>query len=253
MTAVVGILCSDGAIVGTDSAVTFASGQHRTIEQPTEKLGIVGDSVIIAGTGQVGLGQRFTDVVQNAWEAKVFSNPTPALHKAKTLCKYACEDFAYTSTRSGSYGALVAFVADNRAQLCEFSLNDFQSELKTEQLWYCSMGSTQSITDSFLALLRDILWTEGPPSLTDAVFAATWTLDHAVAVNPGGVNAPVRIARLCHGPDGQFKGEILEDSELQEHRQNVDGAKRCLLDYCKGLHTADTETPKVPRPSLGSR
>ena len=252
MTAVVGIQCPDGVIIGTDSALTLTSGLTRTIEQPAEKLVIIGDSVIVAGTGQVGLGQRFTDVVQKAWEAKVFSNPTPALHKAKTLCKNALEDFASTSVQRGNYGALVAFVAESKAQLCEFTIIDFQPELKTGQLWYCSMGSTQHITDSFLALMRDILWKNGPPLLADGLFAATWTLDHAVAVNPGGVNAPVRIASLSRSTNGQFRAEILEDSQLQEHRQNIAGAKQHLLEYCESLHATSAETPKVPRPNLGS-
>lgn len=252
MTAIVGILCPDGVIIGTDSAVTLTSGQTRTIEQTAEKLVIIGDSVVVAGTGQVGLGQRFTDVVQKAWDAKVFSNPTSALHKAKTLCKNALDDFVSTSVQKGSYGALVAFVAENKAQLCEFAVTDFQPELKTNQLWYCSMGSTQHITDSFLAFIRDILWKNGPPPLTDGLFAATWTLDHAVTVNPGGVNAPVRIARLSRSRDGQFKAEILDDSELQEHRENIAGAKQYLLKYCESLHATGAETPEVPRPNLGS-
>jgi hypothetical protein len=253
MTAIVGILCSDGVIIGTDSSVTLTSGQTRTIEQTAEKLTIVGDSVIIAGTGQVGLGQRFTDVVQKAWDAKVFSNPTPALHKAKIVCKNGLDDFISTSVQKGTYGALVAFVAENKAQLCEFAVSDLQPELKTNQLWYCSMGSTQHITDSFLALIRDILWKNGPPPLTDGIFAATWTLDHAVTVNPGGVNAPVRIARLSRGRDGQFHAEILDDLELQEHRQNIAGAKQYLLKYCEALHAADAGTAKVPRPTLASQ
>ena len=58
---------------------------------------------------------------------------------------------------------MMAFVAEDNAQLCEFAVSDLQPELKTAKLWYCSMGSTQPITDSFLALMRDILWKDGPP------------------------------------------------------------------------------------------
>ena len=65
MTAVVGILCSDGVVVGTDSSMTMASGTFRTIEQPTEKLDVVDNRAIIAGTGSVGHGQRFRNVIEN--------------------------------------------------------------------------------------------------------------------------------------------------------------------------------------------
>ena len=51
MTAIVGVLCRDGVVIGTDSSATFTYGPQRTIEQPTEKLSIVDQSVIVAGTG----------------------------------------------------------------------------------------------------------------------------------------------------------------------------------------------------------
>ena len=41
MTSVVGILCKDGVVVGTDSSATFDNGQIRTIEQPFEKIEIM--------------------------------------------------------------------------------------------------------------------------------------------------------------------------------------------------------------------
>ena len=67
MTAVVGILCSDGAVIGADSSMTMVAGTFRTIEQPIEKLAVVDNRIIIAGTGSVGHGQRFKNVVDNMW------------------------------------------------------------------------------------------------------------------------------------------------------------------------------------------
>jgi 20S proteasome alpha/beta subunit len=66
MTAIVGIRCKDGVVIGADSSATFTDGgQVRTIEQPTEKkIEIIGDKVIVAGTGSVGHGQRFCAVVR---------------------------------------------------------------------------------------------------------------------------------------------------------------------------------------------
>lgn len=54
-------------------------------------------------------------------------------------------------------------------------------------------------------LMREISWSGGPPNVQDATFAVTWALDHAVTCNPGGINAPVRIAVL---------ERALEDSPL---------------------------------------
>ena len=73
MTLVVGILCKDGVVIGADSAITFGlSSQQPTIEQPySKKITVILDQVIIAGTGAVGLGQRFAETTAKLWEGDV--------------------------------------------------------------------------------------------------------------------------------------------------------------------------------------
>jgi len=245
MTAIVGILCHDGVVLGTDSSVTFGSGQIHTIEQTTQKLCIVENSIILAGTGQVGLGQRFQAILQRAWKDGLFGQS--AIDIAKHLSKLTLEDFSYTFTPRGQYAALVAFPAEGKFHLCEFALTDFQPEFKTDILWYASLGITQHITDSFLALMREVFWRTGPPSLSGGLFVATWTLDHAIDVNVGGVKGPIQIAVLSEANDGQLRAETIPDPSLGEHRQNIDGAKKALLEYCASLQGPEQlEVPDIP-------
>ena len=165
MTSIVGVLCSDGIVIGTDSSATFATadGHTGTIEQYTEKIHIASGKVIVAGTGAVGLSQRFNVVVDTAWTDGRFDNiPTEV---GKALSAAMIKDLTATSAPRGQYGALVAFPCRRTAQLCEFAVADCQPELKTPQTaWYCSMGSAQRITDPFLGLIRDVFWTKGPPT-----------------------------------------------------------------------------------------
>ena len=247
MTAIVGILCQQGVVIGTDSSVTFSAGRTRTIEQPSEKLHIIENQIIVAGTGQVGLGQRFQVIVKKAWDDGVFNNS--ANNIVRYLSRSAIEDYSYTFAGREQYGALMAFPAEGTFHLCEFALADFQPEFKTNILWYVSLGVTQHITDSFLALMREIFWASGPPALSEGIFAATWALDHAVEVNPGGVNLPIRIASLERN-NGGLKAEILPDFTLDEHRQNIEGAKEALRKYCLNLQRPpDETTPDIPRPT----
>jgi hypothetical protein len=246
MTAIVGILCQNGVVLGTDSSATFGSGQIHTVEQPMQKLNIVGDSVIFAGTGQVGLGQRFHNIVEESWRNGTFNKT--ATEVSKHLSKLTIEDFGYTYTPKGQYGALVAFPAKGTFHLCEFAVEDFQPEFKTAMLWYVSLGVTQHITDSFLALMREVFWKTGPPSLSGGLFVATWTLDHAIDVNVGGVKGPIQIAVLSKGTDGQLKAEIIPDASLGEHRQNINSAKKALRDYCESLQKPkEVQVPNIPR------
>ena len=242
MTAIVGILCSDGAVVGTDSSSTIvAAGGVRTIEQPTDKLDILKDRIVIAGTGSVGHGQRFKAVMAELWTNRVIKGSREPIDLCVDISQATISNFTRTQSPGESYGALVALAVESGPVLCEFAVQKFQPELKTPEMWWCSMGSTQQITDPFLALLRGIFWPNKQPTVREATLAVTWALDHAIMLNPGGVNGPARIAVLERS-QGRFNARLLTDADLTEHRNWIDVAKRAMADT---LPTA--EGPDVPR------
>lgn len=247
MTAIVGVLCRDGLVIGTDSSMTFASSVGSPIiEQPTEKLSLISNCIIVAGTGQVGLGQRFCQVIEQAYDEKVFSAGKHHTLVANEVCKRAIANFGYTSANKGTYGALVGFVLGDKPFLCEFAVTDFQPEFKTEMMWYGSMGSGQPITDPFLALMREVFWGKVPPTVQDATFAVTWALDHAIQVNPGGINGPARIAVL-EKSSGKYRARMLDDAALEEHRQNIQQAKERLRAFPASQSADAPGTPEIPR------
>ena len=245
MTAVVGVLCSDGAVVGTDSSVTMGDGMARTIEQPADKLAVVEKKIVLAGTGELGAGQRFKNVVEREWRNKTFAarDHRTNVDVCRDISKAAIEDFAETRADRSSYGALLAAPVGKHPVLCEFSVKWFQPMLYTPDLPFCSMGSSQPITDPFLALMREIFWPRRRPSTRDAVFAVTWALDHAIAVNPGGVNGPARVARLVADGDGGLVAEMCTDSDMAEHRSWIAEVKKAMAST---LQTADV-VPETPR------
>ena len=251
MTSIVGILCQDGVVVGADSSVTIAPvAGHSLIEQPFEKIDIIENHVILVGTGQVGLGQRFRAVVQKAWPKKFKEND--ALTIGKILAGETIKDFMETNVHQQSYGALVAFPCFGKPYLTEFGLQDFQPEMKTEKLWFTSMGSAEHITDTFLAFLREVFWPTGLPNVNEGIFAAKWTLDHAVAINAGGVNGPVKIAVLEKTSE-KYQARILVDDELQEHAQAIKDAKTALAQFRNKYRSVNQdEVPSVPQPILDS-
>jgi Proteasome subunit len=245
MTSIVGILCKNGVVIATDSSATFANGQIRTIEQPTEKIKIIGDTIIVVGTGEVGLGQRFCDIVKTGWGEKLFTNPP--IDVGRQLSARFVRDCIETGAQRGTIGVLIAFPAEHTPNLCELGVSDLQPELKTEDLWFVSMGSAQHITDTFLGFIREVFWENGMPNLHDGIFAATWALDYAVNVNPGGVNGPVRVAVLETLEKAHFSARILDENELDEHRQNIKEAKQSLRDYKSRHQTSNISTiPPVP-------
>lgn len=228
MTAIVGVLCRDGVVLGADSSTTFGLPDGgRSIEQPSHKIDVVEGHVIVASTGSVGLAQRFRAIVEEAWRSRSFKgNPIDA---GKHLCRKMLEDLTFTGLRPGQHGALLAFPCAGNPCLCEFALADFQPELKqSDRIWYCAMGSAQPIMDPFLGFIRSVFWQSGQPTVQDGIFAVTWTLDHAIEVNPGGVNGPARVAVLERNSKGEFTARLLADEDLFEHRENIEEAKARL-------------------------
>ncbi len=251
MTALVGILCRDGVVIGSDSSSTFGvSPNFRTIEQITKKIQIIGDRVIVAGTGEVGLGQRFCYLVHSCWEGEGHSKfrQQAIIAMVTAFAKVGIDDFAKTGVQRGSYGSLMAFPCEKRLNLCEFATATFQPEMKTPDMWFVSMGSGQPITDPFLALLRRVFWPKAQPSVKEAIFAVVWTLEHVIELNPGGIQGPPQIAVLEYQgeKDPQPRARLLDDDAISEHQDNVKGAEIHLAKYREILVGDGVEIPAVP-------
>ena len=235
MTAIVGIRCTDGVVIGSDSSATFGDGGAlKTIEQTTtKKIEIIADHVIVAGTGYVGHMQRFTAMVTALWDAKGFTNK-PELEIGKMLGSSALKEFDQTHVADkAQFSALVAFAANDRPALCELPGGRamFQPEIKKpDDLWFTSAGSGQGITDPFLALFRKVFWPNGAPALQGGIFTALWALQHACEVNPGGINLPVKIAVLARDK-GKLKARMLSDAELAEHENMVAEATKHMAGF----------------------
>lgn len=245
MTAIVGILCRDGVVVGTDSSATFGALNIRTIEQKVKKLEVIGNHILVAGTGQVGLGQRFCSIVQSAYSEKQFQKPH--IEVGKILSQRAIQDFGFTFAQKGEFGSIVAYTAGDRVYLCEFAVKDLQPEFKTDSMWYVSMGCGQPITDPFLGLMRRIFWKDSLPGVADAIFVVTWTLQHAIDLNTGGINGPIQMAVIRRNSEaGKYGAVILSDAEMQEHMNNVEYAEKHMAKY-KDILLGNVEAQSIPK------
>jgi 20S proteasome alpha/beta subunit len=238
LTSIVGVYCSDGVVIGTDSSATFSSGGLRTIEQETKKIEIYHGTVIVAGTGEVGLGQRFCNLTEKSFRDAGFTKRKPVETMAD-LSQRAVKDFQSTYTffphlPSGfNYGALVAYSIGDNYSLCEFDPIHFRPELKLpeQKFFFSTMGSGQVITDPFLALMRKIFWNPDPPTVAEAKFIITWALTHAIEVNTGGINGPIQMAAIRKNDKGRYSAAMISDAEIREHSDMVESAESHLADF----------------------
>ena len=73
-----------------------------------------------------------------------------------------------------------------------------------------------------------------------------WALQQAIELNTGGINGPMQIAVLAQD-GGDLKARMLEQGEITEHIDNVNGAIEHLRNYGDTLR-GKTDIPTIPRP-----
>ena len=239
MTAVVGVRCTDGVVIGADSAATsVADGRISTISQPyPKKIEIIGDRVIVAGSGEIGYLQRYSEVVANLWRNGQFSKKT-AMEIGTLISGQSIKNFAETKldtlpSDQAEYplSGVAAYPTSDEHCLCEFTWAQFHPEIKERDgLWHVSTGSGQKTTDPFLAFLKSVFWRDGAPDIRGGIFTVLWALVHVCAVSPGGISEPIQIAVL-EGRRRNTRARILSDDELIEHRNVVEDASEYLAKF----------------------
>src|SRR5690348_9981488 len=213
MTVLVGILCKDGVVIGSDSSATFGSNGQMTIGQQTvQKVTIIEGKIAYAGTGAVGIAQLIIDSIRRGWGDNTFRGLKTPEQMMNTVGKRIGELIGpYLQTAqiqrhiTGEASAtlcksLVAMLVNHRFHLFQFDFNG-APEMATTQLPFIALGSGQLIADPFLALLKRLLWPNSEPTLAEGRLAAVWAIDHVRRTNPGGVGGPIQLATLTNADE----------------------------------------------------
>ena len=251
VTVLVAAKCSDGIVVGADSRATSAVGSQSLMSVPSEdKIKIIDGKIIIAGTGSVGLGQRFNFIVEQLHAAGVIS-AQPCLSSCKVIAASAIQDFTSTGIQCRpsigyGFGALLAAPMPDEGELVEFSLPDFQPERKLGKLHYVSMGSGQILADPFLAFVSRVLRNKKEPSVQLAKLGLHWALSHSIAFAPGGVGGPIQMATLQKELGG-WKASLLLEDELGELEQHIGEIETRIVSYPTDIiKQAEVVPPPAP-------
>jgi 20S proteasome alpha/beta subunit len=257
MTLIVGVLCSDGAVVGSDGAATLGQPGNPTVRQEVRKLDVLNDKIIVGVSGPVGLGQKIKYTIKEQWDENKFSGLDPIMVGSKIsegmrqhiapLFQTAQQAVPVVGNQMASASvissSIVAMIVKHEPALIQFSF-DAASEVVTQDIPFVAVGSGQSLADPFLAFIRRVFWKDHLPTLSEGIFATLWTLQHAIEVHPGGVSKPIQMAVLKK--DGDGCAVELEESELQETYQSIEAAENRLATYKDEIQSAKTEN--IPKP-----
>ena len=105
-----------------------------------------------------------------------------------------------------------------------------------QEHYFVALGSGKQMADPFLRFLLDI-FSPTQPSVREAIFLATWVLQHTINTNAGGVAGPIRMVVLERtasafsarefSPDEIGEQQAIADAEaaLREWRSVIAGTK----------------------------
>ncbi len=249
MTVLVGILCQDGVVIGSDSAITFsvtsAVSHFHTLEHGGAiKVDLVGDQILTATTGSVGLAQRYLSTLRSLHASNGIDLTSDPVQVATFIANNMIREFSRTLThlqqqKGWEIGALLALPIRETPSLFEFDPTNFHPEQKGDVTHegkmrtppIVTMGSGQLLADPFLAFVSRLFWQAGErPRLADAKLAVAWTLQHAIEFNPGGIGGTPQIGILEKRGD-EWEAGMLDVGEVL-------GQVRELEAHIRGYRTA---------------
>jgi len=135
MTVLVGIVCSDGVVIGCDSAELAGRSGQYTIERQEGvfKTEIIGNDVITAYTGATGLAQRINERITSTLEMLKAPFAGPVVMTGIGLRADPIQQFLIDRFKKGQvpYGALKA--VEVAVILAQAVINDFHRTLSAQQ------------------------------------------------------------------------------------------------------------------------
>jgi hypothetical protein len=254
MTLIVGIRCRDGVVIAADSAATLGSAGVMTISQPTQKLNIIDDRIIVACAGSVGMAQRLVQEIDRLWRANSFSGTKCSTDvDAGLLISQSMRPHLIAEATVAqqlriappAVTAVVSMAVAKKLTLIELADNGAPEIIPTT-VPFVSIGSGKPLADPFLGFLRRIFWPHTEPTLSEGTLAAVWTLDQCIRTSYAFLAQPVHIAEI-HGDGGSFKARILSQEELEEPREFIRVAEDRLAKFREAL-SSSTDSG-IPTPS----
>ncbi|MEI8061337.1 MAG: hypothetical protein WCG99_03540 [Candidatus Berkelbacteria bacterium] len=258
MTLIIGIKCKDGVVLASDGAATLGSLGNSTAKQPTKKLSVIDDKVIVGVSGPVGLGQRIIGEIDILWKDNAFSGNAPfqAMTKiSEKIREHIRPELEMAASARNTVGqvalssalstTLVAMPVSRKPSLFQFD-HQGSPEEAPDELPFASIGSGQAIADPFLGFIRRVFWNNETPTINEGLFASIWTLRHAIEINPGGVAEPIQVVILTQSGSNWIAKELC-DSELQEHDDAVIAAEKRLSNLQEEVQS-DEQAVAIPNP-----
>jgi hypothetical protein len=251
MTIVVAYYCSDGMVVASDSMITsrigIGTGVLPVSHQHGVKIYVIPGPQLFAYAGDPGQAARFKAFVE-ANHALILQQHG-ALDYTLQISANLHKQFQATGIGNAiDLNTVLGFIHGGACHCCVFE-GAIQPRLLDKDHYCAALGSGRLSADPFLRFLSDTFCQGGQPTVREAVFLATWTAQHVIDVNPGGVAGPIHVAVVEKGQTGAYMARELPDTEIGEHQQAIESARDALRDWRKNIGGQSSEAAEgIPQP-----
>ncbi len=237
MTAVLGVLCRDGVVLGSDGASSAVrrSGAIQ-YERAKRKVWVVANSAMGASAGNAAVGQRIKIAAKRFFDATADNLNFPQSDisdsyeiadrlRQGVLCELDKVDMAPAASDS----ALIAFPVGDDYAMVKFSGSKLRPKLIEEDLHYETVGSGSAVVNPFFEFLTEIFWNDSLPTMDEATIGVVWALEHAIATSSAGVNTPITVGAMKQNE----APVLLQPAITQEAKEFIVSMKTVLKDSMK--------------------
>jgi Proteasome subunit len=254
VTLLVGVLCSNGAVIAADRQATHGALGQTTVGQSVTKVQVIRGEALYATSGHKGLGQQLCAIVEGKQQefknqgydrniVKLQEGLRPIVDAGFQTARHAAGVIGNTAAASDCIcGGLLAASFKDGLKLIEIT-PQLAVEYMTPDMPFISMGSGKASADLFLGFLRKVFWPITLPTIQEGALAAYWTIQHAIDMKVSGVGFGVDAFVVEH-VDKSCKARQLEDAEVAEHAEFMRASEEAM----RGVRELLTEPPETPAP-----
>jgi hypothetical protein len=246
MTVVVAFLCTDGIVLAADSMITPSMGNLNVGHHHGVKVNVLAGDQLFAFAGDQGQAARVMLIADNA--ANVIDTFDHPMDYAVAISEAVIAQFTRTGINGSiNVNAMLGWRHDGMTACCVFE-GAMQPRLLDANHFYVALGSGKLSADPFIRFVVDTFCTAGQPTVREAVFLATWVVQHVIDTNSGGVAPPIRMVTI-EEVVGNFLARNLPIEEIAEHQQAIESAAEALRSWRDNFQNGvGNEPPAEPPP-----
>ena len=224
MTAIIGVKCKDGIVIGADSRVTRNLGEFGPIHDLVDKIELFeGHNIIFVGAGLQHLIDRYVDLVKDVLENEETDKDD---HRKfiRSIIEEAEVEFKYVDRGKDNIlpvEVLLAFNSKNRPYLCHI-YEDFDYKFVGNVPPSIALGLGKDGLTVFFEQMHKILINEGETlDVSAAQFCVYWSFSNLTTLAPSSYEKTKIVSLIYNENEQEWSVGRLSTSQLNEQELHI--------------------------------